>query len=222
MIRSTILSIALLLIVACLGTASAAGKETAVAVNMKKIDLGKFDADNPFSEVVLEISPNDADDARALQGIERMDKDEEDADILNEMANRRERMLKKFTAKVRRNCRRHLLHHSCIGPNAFICSSMHAAFLWMGFNFYLHPFITQIPPYMYSPPQLALFQVTRKGKSKKCRCNASSVSKCKRCLGACCHDLGNGTRRCRHYATNTCRKLWGKSSKGSYKKKKRV
>ena len=101
MIRSTILSIALLLIVACLGTASAAGKETAVAVNMKKIDLGKFDADNPFSEVVLEISPNDADDARALQGIERMDKDEEDADILNEMANRRERMLKKFTAKVR-------------------------------------------------------------------------------------------------------------------------
>ena len=70
--------------------------------------------------------------------------------------------------------------------------------------------------------QPALFQVTRKGKSKKCRCNASTVSKCKRCLGACCHDLGNGTRRCRHYATNTCRKLWGKSSKGSYKKKKRV
>ena len=98
MIRSTILSIALLLIVACLGTASAAGKETAVAV--KKIDLGS-DAENPFSDVMLEISPTDADDARALQGVERFDEEEEDADILNEMAYRRERMLKKFTAKVR-------------------------------------------------------------------------------------------------------------------------
>ena len=89
MIRSTILSIALLLLVACLGTASAAGKETAVAV--KKIELSE-DPENPFSDVMLEISPTDADDARALQ---------EDADILNEMAYRRERMLKKFTAKVR-------------------------------------------------------------------------------------------------------------------------
>lgn len=67
---------------------------------MKKIDLGN-DAENPFSDVMLEISPADADDARALQGFERTDEEEEDTDILNEMAYRRERMLKKFTAKVR-------------------------------------------------------------------------------------------------------------------------
>ena len=98
MIRSIILSIALLLFVACLGTASAGNSATPF---MKKIDLGKFDAENPFSDVMLEISPTDADDARALRGVEGMDEEEEDADILNEMAYRRERMLKKFTAKVR-------------------------------------------------------------------------------------------------------------------------
>ena len=69
---------------------------------MKKIDLGKFDAENPFSDVMLEISPTDADDARALRGVENMGKEEKDADILNEMAYRRERMLKKFTAKVKK------------------------------------------------------------------------------------------------------------------------
>lgn len=99
MIRPTLLSIVLLLIAACLGTASA-GKDAATPY-MKKIDLGKFDAENPFSDVMLEISPADADDARALRGVENMGEEEEDADILNEMAYRRERMLKKFTAKVK-------------------------------------------------------------------------------------------------------------------------
>mmetsp|Transcript_32097 Transcript_32097/g.96178 ORF Transcript_32097/g.96178 Transcript_32097/m.96178 type:complete len:105 (-) Transcript_32097:472-786(-) len=41
------------------------------------------------------------------------------------------------------------------------------------------------------------FTVTRKGEKKKCRCNVSSISKCKRCGGRCCHDLGNGTQKCR-------------------------
>ena len=98
--RPTLLSVALLLLAVCLGTASA-GKDDASAPFMKKIDLGKFDAENPFSDVMLEIRPTDAGDARALRGVEKMDEEEEDADILNEMAYRRERMLKKFTAKAR-------------------------------------------------------------------------------------------------------------------------
>lgn len=100
MIHSTVLSIALLLLIACLGTASAAGKDAATPY-VKKINLGKFDAENPFSDVMLEIRPTDAGDARDLRGVEKMDEEEEDADILNEMAYRRERMLKKFTAKAR-------------------------------------------------------------------------------------------------------------------------
>jgi len=157
--RPTLLSAALLLLAVYLGTASA-GKDDASAPFMKKIDLGKFDAENPFSDVMLEINPADDVSARALAGIEKTD--EEEADILNEMAYRRERMLINFTAKV-----------------------------------------------------------TRKGESKKCKCKASNISKCRRCLGSCCHDIKNGTKECRHYATNTCRKLWGKPSKGKYKKKKK-
>ena len=96
--RPTLLSVALLLLAVCLGTASA-GKDDASAPFMKKIDLGKFDAENPFSDVMLEINPADDANARALGGIEKTE--EEEADILNEMAYRRERMLKNFTAKVK-------------------------------------------------------------------------------------------------------------------------
>lgn len=96
--RPTLLSAALLLLAVYLGTASA-GKDDASAPSMKKIDLGKFDAENPFSDVMLEINPADDVSARALAGIEKTE--EEEADILNEMAYRRERMLINFTAKVK-------------------------------------------------------------------------------------------------------------------------
>ena len=96
--RPTLLSAALLLLAVYLGTASA-GKDDASAPFMKKIDLGKFDAENPFSDVMLEINPADDVSARALAGIEKTE--EEEADILNEMAYRRERMLINFTAKVK-------------------------------------------------------------------------------------------------------------------------
>jgi len=96
--RPTLLSAALLLLAVYLGTASA-GKDDASAPFMEKIDLGKFDAENPFSDVMLEINPADDVSARALAGIEKTE--EEEADILNEMAYRRERMLRSFTAKVK-------------------------------------------------------------------------------------------------------------------------
>jgi len=101
MIRPVLLSIALLLLAACLGIASAAsaGKDAATPY-MKKIDLG-IDPENPFSDAIMEINPADA---RALRGAEKIDEEEEDADVLDEMIYRRERMLKKFSVKVK-NCR---------------------------------------------------------------------------------------------------------------------
>mmetsp|Transcript_32937 Transcript_32937/g.71278 ORF Transcript_32937/g.71278 Transcript_32937/m.71278 type:complete len:155 (-) Transcript_32937:465-929(-) len=147
-LRSVVLFLSLLL--ATCSTTNSATFET------KLISLDN-DGGNVFSNVRVEVAAEneEVDNKRALRG------NGDDLDLLNQISQKRHRMLKSFSATVKNG-----------------------------------------------------------GKKKKCKCSVGSVSSCKRCLGECCHDIKNGTKRCRHDGTNTCRKIFGKSSKGKYKRKK--
>ena len=62
-------------------------------------------------------------------------------------------------------------------------------------------------------------RVLRKGIRKTCQCRTSTLKGCRRCGGACCHSIANGTVKCREGSRDSCRRIFGKKTKSKFKRR---
>ena len=62
-------------------------------------------------------------------------------------------------------------------------------------------------------------RVLRKGVRKTCQCRTSTLKGCRRCGGACCHSIANGTVKCREGSRDSCRRIFGKKTKSKFKRR---
>ena len=62
-------------------------------------------------------------------------------------------------------------------------------------------------------------RVLRKGDRKTCQCRTSTLNGCRRCGGACCHSIANGTIKCREGSRDSCRRIFGKKTKSKFKRR---
>ena len=62
-------------------------------------------------------------------------------------------------------------------------------------------------------------RVLRKGVRKTCQCRTSTLKGCRRCGGACCHSIANGTVKCREGSRDSCRRIFGKKTKIKFKRR---